>query len=340
MNAPIQSGLNKMGDGIAPVGSTGVTQAQIDEVESLIREARDARKKNNDPTDKEVVAKYQQAIRKADKYFELSKPPNLLGDEPVFDPDLPPGKQTATTDSPDAAGKCKVRLSEGAFCFPPPNGEISARWLASVKIHEFLHCAQYARPGGMAGGSGPEVEAFNSQLSWAKRLGLTDAMVEWIRKKKKQYYDALNDEEKTKWREKEPWLGYELAPRSESEKQRELKAIFRVLWHSEVQSGTPIRLEDGHVMLTHSDEILGIIADQFADGNLNRLVELNPHLCVSAARLAELLGLANPILPEAHPALIQVPPMASTGKLEICIVREGRAKGGNFRTGSIKGDVK
>jgi hypothetical protein len=98
-------------------------QKAIDDVNKAIKE-----KGKDDPSIKELAKK---AIDLADKYYKINTPDNVDGGEAEYDPGV--GGEGVTHPN---GKKAKVKVGPKAFTTPG--------WLASTKLHEFVHATQLA----------------------------------------------------------------------------------------------------------------------------------------------------------------------------------------------------
>jgi len=153
------------------------TDAQKKEVQDKINEGN----READATKKRKLR--QEAIELADKYYTPDNS-NVKG-EPKYDPSVS-GEGVA-----DKRGN--VKIGEDAFSSPG--------WLATSKMHEFLHCDQ-AKDGRWVdttkGENMNETEAYDKELKEAKKSGLTKDEIDEIKKRRKGYYDGLTAANKRK----------------------------------------------------------------------------------------------------------------------------------------------
>jgi hypothetical protein len=187
--------------GADPQGKEGQAKEdpkEIKEIKDLLKKVKDAEAAGKDD---EVKKLKNEIIKKVDDYYKIPKD-NTDGD-PEYDPGLKGDGKSSKTD-----GKVKVTLGEETFTTPG--------WIASTKLHEMVG------HGGQAGGgrwyNDPkgdainEIEAYDLEIENAKKNGLTDDEINELKKRRKAYYDQLNDANKKRVDEKKYTLA--LAPAS------------------------------------------------------------------------------------------------------------------------------
>lgn len=254
------------------------TLAQIKEIEDLIKEAQ-KHKKNS----KKAKDTYVKAIKLADKYFKIPLHKNCLG-EPVYDPDLKGGGVTDPVEVKDDKGKViggkgRVRLGPGSFIF---NKKPSAIWLAAAKVHEMYgHCANGFKlesakyKGGTYTVTFPrlprdedEVISYNVMLDWAKKLGLTETMIKFIKACKKYYFKGMPKKKQDEWRKKEPWLGFRM----------DSSEFDRYFEYLRPKAGAVLVGRNDKYRKASGKETFLDLAKSLTGGDLTQLLDLNPKL--------------------------------------------------------------
>lgn len=132
-------------------------------------------------------------IKLTDKYYGI--PSDNLSEEPYYDPDVDGEGSTGPSDKDPK--KVRTRLGEKAFFDPTDGTTPSIPWLASSKMHEIMGHGSQAAAGNWyeddKGTAIQEVEAYDVELKNAERTGISQGEIDELKKRRKEWYDQLNE---------------------------------------------------------------------------------------------------------------------------------------------------
>ncbi|HEY6254034.1 MAG TPA: hypothetical protein VI685_29120 [Candidatus Angelobacter sp.] len=137
-----------------------------------------------------------QAIEQVDKGYKIPND-NAAPGYPKYDPGKVPkgagGKKNEASSAKDGK-KVKTSLGEDAFSSPG--------WLASTKLHEIVGHGGQAANGrwynDAKGSAINEVECYDLEIANAEKNGLSKDEIEILKKRRKEHYDKLDDDNKKK----------------------------------------------------------------------------------------------------------------------------------------------
>ncbi len=173
--------------GILTAQDRTATDDQVKEIQKVLDKIKDAEK---DGKTDEVKKLKKEAITLADKYYKIPQ------DNADGEPEYGPGTTGEGESEPSGEGGKKVKVKLGEKTFTTPG------WLASTKLHEIVGHGGQAAAGhwyvDRKGTAIQEVEAYDLEIENAKKNGLSDAEIADLKKRRKKYYDKLNDDNKKK----------------------------------------------------------------------------------------------------------------------------------------------
>ncbi len=174
---------------------TKPTAEQFKELQKAMDDVQTALKGGDADKIKEAKNKL---IKLTDKYYKI--PADNLSEEPYYDPAVDGEGSTGRTG--DDKKKIRTRLGEKAF-FDPSDGKTpSIGWLASSKIHEIMgHGGQAAGGTWYTDDKGTainEIEAYDLEIKNAETTGLSKGEIDELKKRRKDWYDKLNEANKKK----------------------------------------------------------------------------------------------------------------------------------------------
>lgn len=221
------------------------------------------------------------AIEQVDKGYKIPND-NAAPGYPKYDPDkVPKGAGGDKNEGSSARDDKKVKTSLGEDAFGSPG------WLASTKLHEIVGHGGQAASGHWyndeKGSAINEVECYDLEIENAEKNGLSKEEIEDLKKRRKEYYDKLDDANKKKVDKK----NYTLAMLEPPD-----KSVGELAGNAQVfVAGTIIADEVTQVTVRGPREFQGMVVEVEANGKrIKTRTDSRGHAMINLAALGAIGG--------------------------------------------------
>ena len=254
---------------------------EMKEINKTFDDIKKAHDKGAADDSDEIKKLKTKAIEQVDKGYKIPND-NAAPGYPKYDPEkLPKGAGGSKNEGSSAKDGKKVKTSLGEDAFGSPG------WLASTKLHEIVGHGGQAANGrwynDAKGSAINEVECYDLEIENAEKNGLSKDELEDLKKRRKEYYDKLDDDNKKKVDKKD----YTVAMLEPPD-----KSVGELAGNAQVfVAGTVTADEVTQVTVRGPRELQGVVVEVEANGKqVKTLTDSHGHAMIDLATLGAVAG--------------------------------------------------
>jgi hypothetical protein len=254
---------------------------EMKEINKTFDDIKKAHDKGAADDSDEIKKLKTQAIEQVDKGYKIPND-NASPGYPKYDPGkLPKGAGGSKNEGSSAKDGKKVKTSLGEDAFSSPG------WLASTKLHEIVGHGGQAASGRWyndpKGSAINEIECYDLEIANAEKNGLSKDEIEDLKKRRKEHYDELDDDNKKKVDKKD----YTLAMLEPPD-----KSVGELAGNAQVfVAGTVTADEVTQVTVRGPRELQGVVVEVEANGKqVKTRTDSHGHAMIDMAGLGAIAG--------------------------------------------------